>query len=484
MKTFAINTILCSLALNYANNTLAKNYYILVGGGDYPDNSQISIYYNTKWIYELLKKNNPEEHIYVLYTDGDKQINDVIKFSLKDEEQTVFDRLSRIESDPSGNITEYIPTFISTEEKSANIENIKSAFLEISKLTKKGDTITFVYQGHGGLDENLFNNYLKLWKGDKFRVSDFKALISQIDDEVNFRFILPQCFSGTFAQTVFRDLDSRNGIEQKNQCGFLAQRKSLESEGCTPSINSSEYQDYSFHFFSAIDGYRIDGTPVESSADRNSNGVISLEEAHIYTVKNAMSIDYSFTTSEHYLANWLPWYLKWMPIPEGDGKYLEISQYIASRFRLLDESNSIDYKKAKNMLFYSKEELDELNAQISRLKSTIISAQTILKKDIYTQWPEARLFYSEQAFNLIMQKQDEISSFIDSHPRYKDLETFQNSMVSLENSALDLQRKIVQINKIFYFKKLAGIRKIFDKYATDTQLEEYRNLLNCESSVL
>ena len=193
-----------------------------------------------------------------------------------------------------------------------------------------------IYQGHGGYNRwNTNNNYMHLWGDTSITVTELDAIMAKADSGVTIRFLLPQCYSGAFSRLIYDGARKENGLAKEVRCGFLAQSEYLESEGCTDSVNTGDYRDYSSYFFSAINGKAMDGSVLKQNPDQNGDGVVTLREAHYYALENAFSVDFSRSTSQAYLEDWQPWYLRWVPVPlEPENVYSEIAAYIGKRFQL------------------------------------------------------------------------------------------------------------------------------------------------------
>jgi hypothetical protein len=136
-------------------------------------------------------------------------------------------------------------------------------------------------------------------------------------------------------------------------CGFVATSEDRGSEGCTASIDTSAYRDYSSYFFSAIHGMTINGENLAVNTDLNNDGAVTLKKAHIYILSNALAIDLSRSTSDDYLVQWQPWYFSWVPeLSEPDNLYSDISRRIALRISFKEKAkHSFQLLKIRNIKF-------------------------------------------------------------------------------------------------------------------------------------
>jgi len=464
--------------------TEAASKVILFGGGSTPNSSQVSIELNTHWIHDVINK-KPQNLIDVFYTDGNSSGVDVRQVQSSSLKSQLFEPVTRVYSDYSKNGLNYYSSRFNDKVKSSNRSNISNAITETLTSSKSGDSVFLIYQGHGGYGESNTNeNYLKLWNNSRLSVVELEKLISKTDTEATLRFLLPQCYSGAFSRLIYINSDINMGLAKGMRCGFVSQREDRISEGCTDSINKSGYKDYSSYFFSAIDGKTIDGTAITSNPDFDADGSVSLYEAHIYSLVNAHSIDYPRSTSEEYLLNWQPWYLKWLPeFSYSDNVYTKVSQLIAANLGVNGKDADL-IEQISEMLDNNKIEMLSKKEQRKLLKVKIKGIQANLKADIDMQWPAIKYPYTEQ-FDVSMRDNiQNISNSIVNHESYDSLVEAQDLSLSLKNELLNLQRDQVQLIKILEMRQLSRVLVQFESYSSKKEKIEYNKILDCENFVL
>lgn len=481
IKTFPLTIAIASVS----TSALAANKVIIIGGGPYPRESQVSIELNTKWIIDGIKGFPSEKITKILYTDGNNPHVDVYKHTTINDQNKLYEPLARVYGKERNNTNVFFSSKINGNSGPTTYKSVVTALSSSFQYLRAGDSIFLIFQGHGDYNpNNTNNNYFRLWNDGKLTVTDLGNLMSGIPKHTTVRFLFPQCFSGSFTNLMYKQLDPKKGLTNSNICGFVAQRADLTSEGCTPSIETSTYRDYSSYLFSALFGRTIDGKPLTVNPDINQDGSVSLREAHLYTLGHAYSVDLSASTSEDYLRNWLPWYFKWIPDnSEPDNIYMKTASTIAARYKLAGTGNLLIQSIAKKM--------KQLNARLDKdadirhsLANEIKMIQRSMRRDLSRRWPQLASPYTAQYIQLLKNDIAEIDQYIEKHNNYSELVRKQNKEMALTSSDLNTRRDLVQMLKILRLRKLGRTLALFNKYATDHEKTEYARLVNCEDEKL
>jgi hypothetical protein len=191
--------------------------------------------------------------------------------------------------------------------KSPNIPNLQGASTYdnlrpwMREAGKQSSPIFFYFTGHGVLNEsNHNNNQLMLWKNEALSVQDFTQLLDQLPQNLPFVTMMSQCYSGSFANLIYKAGDPNRGVALQTRCGFFATIKTQPSVGCTPEVNEADYRDYSSSFFAGLSGRDRTGKSV-ASADYNKDGRVSYAEAHAFAKVDEQTTDLPISTSEAWL---------------------------------------------------------------------------------------------------------------------------------------------------------------------------------------
>jgi hypothetical protein len=179
--------------------------------------------------------------------------------------------------------------------------------------------IFFYFTGHGYRNpSNLNNNAMILWQEELLSVRQFTASLDRLPQDVPVVAMMSQCYSGSFANFIYRGGDPAQPIALQTRCGFFATIKSRPSVGCTPEVNEADYRDYSSSFFAGLSGRDRTGQPI-ASADYNQDGSVSYAEAHAFAKVDEQSTDLPVSTLE-----------VWLQEQAGNSRQQILSQPIAS----------------------------------------------------------------------------------------------------------------------------------------------------------
>ncbi|MBU0500873.1 MAG: hypothetical protein KJ558_14425 [Gammaproteobacteria bacterium] len=478
----------------------AQESILLIGGGDRLTQSQISIERNSAWILAYLKSRKEGYPIQILYTDGNDPAPDVFQVI---EPQSTLDRLKLLFGEDELHL--YSNSHLADQVAPATAESVKRQLSQHLASQGATDGTTLIYQGHGDFSpQGTDNNYLRLWGESRLPALELSRILSEnrgqttiIRDDASgpeprapnnrglspifrFRFLFTQCFSGSFARIIYREMDPKRGLTPDSRCGFVSQLEFLPSEGCTPSVNETGYRDYSTYFFEALNGVRRTGEPLPENPDFNGDAKVSLREAHLYTLRNAHSIDYSMATSEAYLFHWSKWYTRWLPAPlDRDNDYYWAAAKIAGGIG----GGLLESRTERHALLARKRaEFHQMEQALTARQAEYQKQRSELAQALKNQWPwlpghvkgtDAR----EAEFKAIqaqLDKQLTEGGFLELRTAiHRDLPR-----------KTDLEREIAQIVKIDRMLELARLQTLFDRLASQRERAEYQRLLGCESSSL
>jgi hypothetical protein len=254
--------------------------FIVFGGGGAPSYNEIALEKNVLYFQRSLRKMGFNRTIAPIYfangTTGEKTVRYL---------------------DPNGNEKFKAPE-IPNLQGASSPENLQR-WLERAK-TYKAPTF-FYFTGHGGLnEENNDNGSMLLWKDKAVSVQDFTMFLDLFPEKVPFVVVMAQCYSGTFANMIYKAGDPKRGVALQTRCGFFATIKTQPSVGCTPEVNEADYRDYSSSFYAGLTGRDRTGKAV-ASADYNRDGKVSYAEAHAFAKVDEYTTDLPISTSESWL---------------------------------------------------------------------------------------------------------------------------------------------------------------------------------------
>ncbi len=464
----------------------AADYIWLIGGGASLQSSQGQIEANVKWEREVFLRQAKNAKLKIFYTDGDKPEKDVIVWRHPVEAAATLQPLARVFDAQTHNGESFHSHTVPGVAGGTRADELVGKLRKEFTLPARGDRVLLVFYGHGTYEgDDVGRNALRLWGNTLLPARDLESLLSVIDPDVPVRFVLPQCYSGGFKRVMHPRGDDTRELVRHNRCGFMSVPEDQESEGCSPSINVGDFRDYSTYFFAALDGRSRLGVKLpQPNADLDGNGVVTLREAHLYSIAAAVSTDSPRSTSEVFLEDWQPWYLRWITYgSEPDNLYQQLASQVAVANSLPPAGRAlVDALEQARRQTYN--ERRALKLERKEIKNSVKPLQETLRTDLSARWPEALYPYTLN-FNKFLQNQlGPAQAFIMRHAAYAPLVSQQERILQLDTSILAAERKLAQFDKIRRMRKLARILDQFGRVASEQERVSYQRLLSCEETRL
>lgn len=459
------------------NVSISETKIIQIGGGNKIENSQGQIEENVIWLSDILRRSS--DNITNYYASGKSGDVDVAYYG-RQRMDDLMEPLSRIYEYSDAHRLKFKRNSVPNLSGSINKEELKASLTQIFKSLSDNDELLIIFNGHGGINEDDVRfNTLKLWGDERIDVGEIDALLDNASDNVVTRFVFPQCYSGGFYHLIFKDPTSSE-LAKQERCGFFAESPYEESEGCSLNTNKDEYRDYSTYFFAPLNGKTRSNQELALNADLNSDGIISFSESHTYTIMEGVSKDISQSTSEVYLEQWEPWFIRWAFSEEDTtSEYWQVAIYLSEKHNLPLEGKYL--QENKQLL---ENQISVVIEKRSSLKQEIEKISTDLKNSLKRFWPELSHPYTNNYFSLLNKKLLEINQYITKQNSYVQLVDLQNSYLEQNRKELELERKVAQIDKILRMKKLSRIKNYFNAYASDQHKNDYQRLKKCEDGRL
>jgi hypothetical protein len=425
------------------------------------------------WLSRLLRKVSKKVTTY--FAAGNSDEKDVAYWSL-DSVPDAMVPLARVFEGIKANQLVYRHNRLGKLDGPTTKEALTEALEEKLSAVPAGGEVFLIYNGHGGLDwPDAKENYLRLWGRGKLTVSELDKLLDRAPPNATIRFILPQCFSGAFHRLVYEKPGELKLTEQK-RCGFLAQSAYRESEGCSLNINKASFRDYTTYYFAPLNGKTRNEEPLPSNPDLNGDGRLSYREGHLYMLRNAESKDLSRSTSESFLEDWQPWYLRWDSWTENPKSlYWGLAETVAKRNGLPLDGPGL---RAKHKAMRG--ELNKIKTTRNALKKKIKKTQRAIRSRLRNRWPELLHPYTEGYRKLLQNDLATATRFIEKDAEYAALSRDQDTLIDVQQEKLAMERRMAQVEKVMRFKKLARLEAQFGRFASEAEKESYRRLLSCE----
>lgn len=450
---------------------------LLVGGGYNLQGSQGQIELNVKWVQGILEAKGLTVDTY--FTDGDEPGPDVHYRLDPKKNDSPLEALARVFGDWVLENRRYREHEVDNVLGSTRRSNLEPELRTIIERTRDEDLL-LVYNGHGSQSYTTPDEVtLNLWDDTTLKASELHELLEPRRSA--FRFVFTQCYSGGFHRLAYADSAQGSALSETPRCGFTAESAYRLAEGCSASIDSDDYRDYTTYFFAALSGYDRDGDPIQNNPDRNDDGQTTLREAHLHTLEQAYSTDLSVSTSEDYLEQWQPWYLRWLPVSTRlpDSEYADLFRLLAARHDI-PLSGNIN-ASLRNALRAADNRLQKLADDRLALERDYQQLQYKLQYELIRQWPALMGPYTG-AYQALAQRGElqEIARQTELLPDYRQLVELQEQHASLDLDILDQERLATQYQKLIRLRRMAELQRQLSEYGSAGEQTDYQSLLDCE----
>lgn len=475
----------CGVLTLACGTAFATDHVWVVGGGPTLAESQAQIEFNVKWMLNILREPAGARHLHVYFTDGLAPGKDVRLWSPLPDTKVNLQPLARAFGAEALNGERYRNNNVAGVDGSTQAARLTSKLTQEFSALRPGDRALFIYNGHGSYDEaDRANNALRLWGDTRMSVYDLYRLMALIPPSVPVRFLFAQCFSGAFERLVHPDAADVLALDEGNRCGFFSEADDREAEGCSASINTDDYRDYTTYFFAALSGRTRNQVPIGTVPDWDEDGVLSLYDAHLYTLATAYNADLPRSTSEVFLERWQPWYLRWSPTrAETDNPYSRIAAQVATALGLTGEADGI-LTEARRRRAHDQQELQEQQREHASLRDEIKELQSSLQRRVGARWPETLHPYTKNFLEFLTRDLDAAQDFLIADPTFRALSEKQDRYFQLDVEMLDTERRLTQLDKLVRLRRLARLRDQFERFASAADRRAYQRLLACEQQPL
>jgi hypothetical protein len=206
MPSIDLRPLIFAAALIVVPLTPAADHFLLVGGGPFPADSQISIESNVLWI-ESLMADVPFRTRQVLFAGGPDGPLDVTFHVPQDSKVQYWLPLARVYGEQKQALSLFRRNRVPDNLGASTATRVTETLSKDIGSLQSDDSLFFVYNGHGSFKSsaNTSANALRLWGESRLDVREFGALLDKTPTGATVRYLLPQCFSGGFASSLFRD---------------------------------------------------------------------------------------------------------------------------------------------------------------------------------------------------------------------------------------------------------------------------------------
>jgi hypothetical protein len=272
---------------------------VLIGGGPDLENNGAQIESHVRFVLTILPG---AANRFVHFADGKARaktvsFTDTAKLSLGRRAMHVL-----LPNDDFGAPAESrVPQLGVKSDGAALRPDLRRSFGQVAKAVTKSAPVLLYFAGHGSANtSNEENNSYNLWNGADLRVSHLASEIERLPVKAPIALVMVQCYSGAFANVIFRQGDPANDLDDHDIAGFFAATKDRMAAGCGSEIHEPDYQDFSSYFFGALCGRSRLGEPI-TVADYDQDGSVNMHEAFCFALIHDPSSDTPTCTSDAFL---------------------------------------------------------------------------------------------------------------------------------------------------------------------------------------
>jgi thiol-disulfide isomerase/thioredoxin len=221
---------------------------VLINGGGRPEINYQSHLQHVQRMLELLEADGiRREDITVFSGDGSDPAAD-----LATRESTEADAWLLPQSTPLRPPIVYVNSTVDgLQLQPARKDALRAWFNDQGARLREGDTLLFYVTDHGHRNnKDLANNTIVLW-GEELSVTELREMFGALDPHVRVVMLMSQCFTGSFANAIFKDRDAT--LPEGNVCGYFASTADRPAYGCYPENRGKNGVGHSFTFMQALE---------------------------------------------------------------------------------------------------------------------------------------------------------------------------------------------------------------------------------------
>ena len=524
-------------------DAIAKDYFLVIGGGYSPDSNQASIESNVRFFQRTLGRLGSQGAVGEIYfADGPDAGRNVQL--LDDQERQNCPPARRIMTELFGDADDvglvYRNHTIADVAGPNDKALLRRRFRALGRELRSGDRVLIYVTGHGSepssddyfYDEEAeewvekpkaddddpasFDTLLHLWNDEDVSASQFARWLDRWPPGVAVTLVMVQCYSGGFSHAIFHQNNHQFGLSPAQRCGFFAQVHDRPAAGCTPGMREADYREYSTYFWAALGGAARDGTAVERP-DYDGDGRVSLAEAHAYVVIESDTIDIPISTSDallrHYsrlgqpatpateepaspLSGLLG--LLGAPQPEVEQPTPELlaavgplenwltharpdQQAILTRLPpRLDLEEPLTVEAIRRAHAQAEHDLRAAIAGAAVTSTTAGEARDVVKQAVQFLWPELGRSFTPTAAELTGERSDEFVAAVDALPSYQAFQTAEQLRREAEVAAEAAGRREAQLKRLIHAVESIVLATNLPRCAPDKIVRRYHELIALE----
>ncbi|WP_145362570.1 hypothetical protein [Stratiformator vulcanicus] len=453
-------------------------HFLVIGGGYSPDSNAIAIERNViefdRWLDE---RNVPQDRRAILFADGDDPGRDVQYDDPDAAIPEVNQVLAAVFAEEDGISDRYRTNDIKNVTGPATPERIADWFDKAAGRLRKGDRLFIFVTAHGdpAVDDISQNTSLLLWDDRKLSVEEFTAELDKLDPQIEVVTVMVQCYSGGFANIIYRGGDPSAGLSPARRCGFYSTTFDRVAAGCSPALQDDKYDEYSEPFVAAISGVEP-----RANVDADHDGAVSWEEAHCFALARLNTIDIPLRTSDQFLLQMTP------PENTFDIKQ-DASPAEQDAIKKLAAALEINDPFSKDALESLEAEWTEtyelLDAELVALEDKAEDARAMLERVVIQKWPELAGIWNPRAHAIVREQGDAIVSTVTNHELWEKFLKHREEVAAADERLLATERQLAKVTRLRLLLATVANRASLYRSADQAKIDQYRQLLDLERGV-
>lgn len=516
-KTLRLLLLSATLAVFAPSANFAADHFLVLGGGYNPSGNQISLEKNVLFFERLLSENYSDNVACdLLFADGSAGERDLQFVDPANPPSEAHQLMARIFKHTKHQTYQYRNHELPRKHQAATKANVEKWFHQQGAELGAGDRLLIYVTAHGGRSrdkKNASDTRLYLWNQQYIRMREFAGLLDELDPQVPVAVVMVQCYSGGFANLVFKQGDPKQGVAEGMRCGFFATVENRVAAGCTPDINEENYREYSSYFFAAISGTSRTGSPIEQP-DFNGDGFISFEEAHAHTVLTSTTIDIPIKTSGAFLRSISRYEPKkgdsktkqpsreepptvdaeptnstangWLKIDSPYAELLTVAtpvdhamlEGLSHELGLAESKRAAAARKLIGQINNDKKKLAE--TQKKRV-AELGKAADSLKRHALKQWPEIENRFHPRVDALLSSEAETFLTTMKKPADFKKLQSLHEELKQLADKKFDLDRREAKCQRLIRILENVALEANLPNAATAKQIQQYQKLRAAEA---
>ena len=524
----------------------AGDHFLVLAGGQAAANNQVSLEKNVLFFREVLKETAPTASLTEYFSNGNEDIRSV-QFEPADAGVPLANEyMARLFGSTDYLKLQYRRHRLGKVAGVTSTANLKRWFDESGKQLESGDRLVIYVTAHGGRsrdNQKTNNTTIRLWNRQSVDVCGLQGELKKLPKGVTVILVMAQCFSGGFAHAIFNETEPDSGDFDRSLCGFFATVTSREAAGCTPDINEEAYDEFSSHFWAAMQGEDRLGNPVGSvdndsngqvsftsreaagctpdineeaydefsshfwaamqgedrlgnpvgSVDNDSNGQVSFDEAYAYTVLASRNIDIPMKTSGAFLRA-----RSRFQDDEGvsDKRLLSRKTAYSRAFelagpvekKLLTELSERLELGGESRYAAADRKAEEIDAKRANLKRQYDAKKRIweghrdaIRSTLYGRWPELSNLHTEESVELLTTASEEFVEAVEGHPRFKSWNAVKKEREAIDEERFALEKEWVQYIRFMRAHNNAVLAENLRILADPDDLSRFERIRKSES---